>query len=111
IDNLDHLSPITQGTDEEIDYRISPTTRSIYTLEPEDLDNFVGPSHTSSFLSYDENTTQVQFPPCIPFPSSPFSKIRLDQPLPQLNTPPPNQLPRFLQNLNPVQYFQRTSLL
>ncbi|CAG8857209.1 8676_t:CDS:1, partial [Gigaspora margarita] len=58
IDNLDHLSPITQGTDEEIDYRISSTTQSIYTLEPEDLDNFAGPSHTSSLLPYDENTTQ-----------------------------------------------------
>ncbi|CAG8846078.1 26687_t:CDS:1, partial [Gigaspora margarita] len=59
IDNLDHLSSITQGTDKEIDYRISPTTRSIYTLEPEDLDNFARPSHISSLLLYNENTTQV----------------------------------------------------
>ncbi|CAG8856154.1 35079_t:CDS:1, partial [Gigaspora margarita] len=58
IDNLDHLSSITQGTDKEIDYRISSTTRSIYTLEPENLDNFVRPSHISSLLPYDKNTTQ-----------------------------------------------------
>src|SRR5260363_430741 len=108
INNLDHLSPITQGTDEELDYRISPTTRSIHTLEPEDLDNFAGPSHTSSLLPYDEDTTQVQFPPRIPLPSSPFSEIRLDQPLTRPDTPPPNPLPRFLQNLNPAQYFRRT---
>ncbi|CAG8843194.1 6464_t:CDS:1, partial [Gigaspora margarita] len=58
INNLDHLSPITQENDEELDYRIFSTTRSIYTLEPEDLDNFAEPSHTSSLLPYDENTTQ-----------------------------------------------------
>ena len=81
IDNLDHLSPITQGTDEELDYRISPTTRLIYTLEPEDLNNFTGPFHTSSLLPYDKNTTQVQFPFRIPLFSSLFFEIRLNQPL------------------------------
>ncbi|CAG8824119.1 283_t:CDS:2, partial [Gigaspora margarita] len=53
------ISTLLLGTDEEIDYRISSTTRSMYTLEPEDLDNLARPSHTFSLLPYDENTTQV----------------------------------------------------
>ncbi|CAG8830950.1 8913_t:CDS:1, partial [Gigaspora margarita] len=34
--------------------------------------------HSSSLLSYNKNTTQVQFSSHIPLPSSPFSEICLD---------------------------------
>ncbi|CAG8845444.1 12740_t:CDS:1, partial [Gigaspora margarita] len=54
------------------------------------LDNLAGPSYSSTLLPYNEDTTQVQFISYLSLSSSSFTTIRLDQPLSQSNTLPPN---------------------
>ncbi|CAG8841012.1 44400_t:CDS:1, partial [Gigaspora margarita] len=66
---------------QDLEFNISPIPQSIFTLAPEGLDNLAGPFYSSTLSSYDKDTTQVQFSPRIPLPSSPLTTIRLDQPL------------------------------
>ncbi|CAG8700583.1 37254_t:CDS:1, partial [Gigaspora margarita] len=82
------ISQIYQENNQDPEFSISPIPQSIFTLAPEGLDNLARPSYSSTLPPYNENTTQVQFPPHILLPSSPLTTIQLDQPLSQSNTPP-----------------------
>ncbi|CAG8845033.1 26374_t:CDS:1, partial [Gigaspora margarita] len=99
------ISQIYQENNQDLEFSISSILQSIFILAPEGLNNLVRPFYSSTLPSYDKNTTQVQFSSCIPLPSSSLTTIQLDQPFSRPNILPSNPLPRFLQNLNPIQYF------